>query len=231
MSDPAKILVIDDDEPIRRFLAVSLPEDAFSLLQASTAGEGERCLRAHTPDLLLLDLGLPDKDGVQIVRDLREWSDVPVIVLSARGSEGDKVAALDAGADDYLTKPFGINELLARMRVALRKRRPGAGVEQTFESKELHVDFATREVYVRGSAVHLTPKEYSFLALLVRHAGMVVTHKQILSAVWGPGYADESHYLRLYMAQLRHKLERDPTKPKLLHTEPGVGYRLIISDL
>ena len=223
------VLVIDDEEPIRRFLRASLPEESFVLAEAASASEGMQMLLRVKPNVLLLDLGLPDRDGIEVAKEIRKSSSIPIIILSARGQEVDKVAALDAGADDYLTKPFGIQELLARIRVALRHSER-AGGDQALASGELKVDFAARQVFVRGKEVHLTPNEYNFLALLARHAGMVVTHRQILTEVWGPEYQSESHYLRLYMTQLRHKIEADPAKPKLLQTEPGVGYRLRTED-
>jgi two-component system KDP operon response regulator KdpE len=224
----SKILVIDDEVQIRRFLKASLPEEQFQLLEAGTAAEGMQLLTAENPEVLLLDLGLPDKDGLVVTKEVREWSQIPIIILSARGQEADKVAALDAGADDYLTKPFGISELLARIRVALRHSaiQKAAFPEAVFVNGDLRIDFAAHQVFVRGEEVHLTPNEYKFLALLAHHAGMVVTQKHILNEVWGPGYETESHYLRLYMTQLRHKIEAEPAKPLMLQTEPGVGYRL-----
>jgi two-component system KDP operon response regulator KdpE len=175
-----------------------------------------------------LDLGLPDLDGIEVAKSLREWTDVPIIVLSARGQEHDKIAALDSGADDYLTKPFGIGELLARVRVALRHtdRLDKGEAEPVFEAFGIKVDLATRQIFKGAEELHLTPIEYKLLALLIRHAGKVLTHKQILSEIWGPAYTEESQYLRVYMGQLRHKLESDPARPQLLTTEPGVGYRL-----
>jgi len=224
----AKILVIDDELPIRRFLKASLSDDQFQLIEAGTAAEGIAAVANQNPDVILLDLGLPDKDGIQVTAELRQWSQIPIIILSARGQESDKVSALDAGADDYLTKPFGISELLARIRVALRHAiiQKALIPEAVFMSGDLKIDFAARQVFVRSEEIHLTPNEFKFLALLAHHGGMVVTHRQILNEVWGAGYESESHYLRLYMAQLRHKIEVEPAKPQLLQTEPGVGYRL-----
>lgn len=222
------ILVIEDEPQIRRFLRATLGANGYELVEAPTAAEGLRAAANRPPDLVILDLGLPDLDGLEVTRRLREWSAVPIIILSARGQELDKIAALDAGADDYLVKPFGVGELLARLRVALRHTaQTGAGTgETTFTVDDLRVDLARRQVWLNAQEVHLTPNEYKLLALLVRHAGKVVTHKQLLKEVWGPAYETETHYLRVYMAQLRHKLEADPARPHYLATEPGVGYRL-----
>jgi two-component system KDP operon response regulator KdpE len=187
-----------------------------------------RLATSHNPEVVLLDLGLPDRDGLDVTRELRGWSRVPIIVLSARGREEDKVDALDAGADDYLTKPFGVMELLARLRVALRHARQiGEGAETpVIELDALRIDLARREVRIDGALVHLTPTEYRILALLAQHAGRVLTHRQILKEVWGPTYLEQHHYVRVHMAQLRRKIERDPARPKWIVTEPGVGYRL-----
>jgi two-component system KDP operon response regulator KdpE len=221
------VLVVDDEPQVRRFLRASLPHQGYRLIEAET---GEAALREATmrsPDAILLDLGLPDLDGVEVTRRLREWSTVPIVVLSARGQETDKIEALDAGADDYLTKPFGIGELLARLRVALRHAsRAGSTGEPVFEHGDLKVDLGTQRVFSRGEEVRLTRTEYRLLALLVKHAGKVLTHRQLLKDVWGPGSVNESHYLRVYMGQLRHKVEEDPARPKHLVTEIGVGYRL-----
>lgn len=224
-SPRTSILVIDDELAIRRFLRASLDEDQFKVIEAADGREGLRLAATENPDVILLDLGLPDIDGTTVAKGIREWSTTPIIVLSAREQERDKISALDAGADDYLTKPFGLGELLARIRVALRhsKRSPD---EPVFRAGDLEVDFAAHIVRKNGAEVHLTPNEYGLLATLARHAGKVVTHKHLLAEVWGGAYAEESHYLRVYMGQLRHKLEDDPTRPKLLTTEPGVGYRL-----
>jgi two-component system KDP operon response regulator KdpE len=222
------VLVIEDEPQVVRFLKASLSSHGFRILEAPTGQKGLVEASARVPDLILLDLGLPDLDGVEVVRRLREWTGVPVIVLSARGQERDKIEALDAGADDYLTKPFGIGELLARIRVALRHadRVGGEDDEPTLTVDDLHVDLAGRRVTVRGEEVHLTPNEYRLLAVLVRNAGKVVTQRQLLKEVWGPSSVDQSHYLRVYMAQLRHKLEAEPARPRWLLTEAGVGYRL-----
>ncbi|MBC8098014.1 MAG: response regulator [Armatimonadetes bacterium] len=222
------ILVIEDDPQIRRFLRVILTTDGYQLVEATTAQEGIKQVALQHPDLIILDLGLPDKDGLQVTRELREWTTTPIIVLSARNQEHDKVAALDVGADDYLTKPFGTHELLARLRVALRHAiRAVQGTDDpVFTVGDLRVDLAHRQVFIGDREIHLTPIEYKLLLLLVQYAGMVVTRRQLLHDVWGPNYINESHYLRVYMGQLRHKLESDPTRPRYLITEPGVGYRL-----
>jgi two-component system KDP operon response regulator KdpE len=222
------VLVIEDEAQIRRFLRATLTANGYQLLEATTAQEGLVQAATHQPDMVILDLGLPDLDGLEVTRRLREWTAVPIIVLSARGQESDKVTALDAGADDYLTKPFSVDELLARLRVALRhaariSQEPG---EPMFALGDLRVDLARRQVYIAEQQVHLTPIEYKLLTTLVRYAGRVVTHRQLLQEGWGPGHTEASHYLRVYMGQLRHKLEADPARPRYLVTEPGVGYRL-----
>ena len=225
-TDPL-ILVVDDEPQVRRFLRASLPTQGYRLVEAESGAEALREASTRVPDAVLLDLGLPDLDGVEVTRRIREWSAVPIVVLSARGQESDKIEALDAGADDYLTKPFGIGELLARLRVALRHANRTAGSEEpVFEHGDLRVDLATQRVFSRGQEVRLTRTEYRLLALLVKHAGKVMTHRQLLKDVWGPGSVNESHYLRVYMGQLRHKLEEDPARPRHLVTEIGVGYRL-----
>ncbi|HVO70766.1 MAG TPA: response regulator [Aggregatilineaceae bacterium] len=222
------ILVIEDDVQIRRFLRTTLTSNGYRLLEATTAGEGLKQASLHHPDVIILDLGLPDLDGLDVTRRLREWALTPIIVVSAREQERDKVSALDAGADDYLTKPFGTSELLARIRVALRHalRTMHGDEEPVFIVGGLQVDLVRRQVSVEGNEVHLTPIEYKLLTTLVRYAGKVVTRHQLLKEVWGPSYAGEDHILRVYMGQLRHKLEVDPTRPRYLMTEPGVGYRL-----
>jgi two-component system KDP operon response regulator KdpE len=224
------ILVIEDDMQIRRFLRTTLTSSGYRLLEATTAGEGLKQTGLHHPDVIILDLGLPDLDGLDVTRRLREWTLTPIIVVSAREQERDKVSALDAGADDYLTKPFGTSELLARIRVALRHALHAmqGSEESVFTIGGLKVDLARRQVSMEGEEVHLTPMEYKLLTTLVRYAGKVITRHQLLREVWGPAYAGEDHYLRVYMGQLRHKLEADPTRPHYLITEPGVGYRLKI---
>jgi len=228
MSAPAPVvLLVEDDPQIRRFIRATLPSHGLRLLEATTAKEALAQAVTRTPDVVLLDLGLPDADGVEVIQRLREWSAIPIIVISARGLERDKVTALDAGADDYLTKPFGVEELLARLRVALRHRAAGdSGAPAVFKSGGLNVDLAGHLVRLDGQEVRLTPIEFKLLAVLVRHAGKVVTHRQLLTEVWGPGASTNTHYLRVQMHGLRHKLEAVPARPRLLLTEPGVGYRL-----
>jgi two-component system, OmpR family, KDP operon response regulator KdpE len=222
------ILVVEDEPQMRRFLRTALTARPFRLLEATTVSEATLMITSHTPELVLLDLGLPDGDGIELVRTLRTWSRVPILVISARGREADKVEALDAGADDYLTKPFGLAELLARMRVALRHARevgPGAA-EPVVTVGPLTIDLDRREVTRAGVPVRLTPTEFRMLAFLARHAGRIVTHGQILKEVWGGSAAAEPHHVRVHMADLRKKIEDDPARPKLLVTELGVGYRL-----
>lgn len=228
MSAGPKVILIEDDPRIRRFVRVALESHGFRLVEAETAREGILHSASDQPDLILLDLGLPDADGLELIRQVREWSNLPIIVLSARGQERDKVAALDAGADDYLTKPFGIDELLARMRAALRRASlpPEGSVEPVLTVGDLQIDFVRRQVKARGAEVRLTPTEYRLLGVLARHAGKVLTHGQLLREVWGPGSAEETQYLRVYMGQLRRKIEADTARPRYLFTEPGVGYRL-----
>jgi two-component system, OmpR family, KDP operon response regulator KdpE len=228
MTSAGPLLLIVEDEPqMRRFLRASLTSHGFDLVEATTAKEAVALATSHNPEMILLDLGLPDGDGVALTRSFREWTRVPIVVISARGREADKVEALDAGADDYLTKPFGVNELLARIRVALRHAREAGGAQgPIIEIGPLRIDLARREVTIKGREVHLTPIEYRLLSLLAQNAGKVLTHRQILKEVWGPGHSDETHYLRVYMAQLRRKIEEDPARPTWLSTEPGVGYRL-----
>jgi two-component system KDP operon response regulator KdpE len=225
--DPV-IVCIEDDPQMRRFLRTSLDARGFRVFEAEAGRQGLIEAGTRKPDLVILDLGLPDMDGVDVVRELRAWTPVPVIVLSARNREADKIGALDAGADDYLTKPFGIGELMARIRVALRHASAGAaGHDEVWTAGGLRIDFARRLVTLGGEALHLTPIEYRLLTVLARNAGKVLTHRQLLREVWGPAYADRAHYLRVYMAQLRHKIEADPAQPTLLLTEPGIGYRLM----
>jgi two-component system, OmpR family, KDP operon response regulator KdpE len=222
------VLVVEDEPQMRRFLRPALEGQGYRVIEAATAKEAIVLASTHNPDCVILDLGLPDGDGAEVTRRLREWSTVPIIVVSARGQEADKVAALDAGADDYLTKPFGTGELLARLRVAQRHiaRFSDGSPEPVFEALGLRVDLGAREVRRDGEEVHLTPLEYKLLATLVRHYGKVLTHRQLLKEVWGPSAVAETQYLRVYMAQLRHKIEKDPARPVLIMTETGVGYRL-----
>jgi two-component system KDP operon response regulator KdpE len=222
------VLVVDDEPSIRRFLRATLTGHGYEVLEAETGRDALTLAEARRPELVLLDLGLPDMDGLEVARRLRDWSSVPIIVLSARGGERDKVTALDLGADDYLTKPFGVQELLARLRVANRHRASLAHDElRSFEVADLHVDLVSRRVVVRAREVHLTPLEFRLLATLVRNAGRVCTHRQLLEEVWGPEYRTEAHYVRLYMSQLRHKIEADPAQPRYVRTETGIGYRLM----
>lgn len=222
------IVVIEDDPPIRRFLRTSLCAYGFIVYEADSGRQGIVEAGVRKPDLVILDLGLPDMDGVTVITAIREWSMLPIIVLSARSAEQHKIAALDAGADDYLTKPFGLGELLARIRVAMRHsvRNPEQSQTEAFITGKLKVDLLKRQVYLDEQEVHLTPIQYRLLTVLVKNAGKVLTHQYILKQVWGPAYAENSHYLRIYMSQLRQKLETDPTQPKYLLTESGVGYRL-----
>ena len=219
-----RILIVDDERSIRRFLGASL-SGQYDVVQASDGEEALRAVAAERPDLLILDLGLPDIDGVEVTRRLREWTQIPIIVVSVREQESDKIAALDAGADDYLTKPFGAGELMARIRVALRRSaQPDSQV--VFTSDDLTVDLSSRTVSVDGREISLTPTEYDILRALVQHAGKVLTHSQLLRTVWGIAYEDESHLLRVNVSNLRRKVEKDPARPKHVITEPGVGYRL-----
>jgi two-component system KDP operon response regulator KdpE len=226
MADGACILVIDDEPQIRRFLRVSLEAHGFRIVEASGGQEGLRLAALEKPDLIVLDLGLPDMDGQSVIARLREWTATPVIVLSVRADETDKVAALDAGADDYVTKPFGTGELLARIRAGLRHTVGSTAGSAVFQTGELRVDLEKRQVFAGGEPVRLSPKEYELLRLLVQHAGKVLTHQFILRQVWGPAHEHDVQYLRVFARQLRQKIETDPAAPKLLLTEPGVGYRL-----
>jgi two-component system KDP operon response regulator KdpE len=230
-STPGPVVVLIEDAPeIRRFLRATLAGHGYRLVEAETGREGLQAAETRQPDLIILDLGLPDIDGLEVIRRLRQWTAVPILVLSARGQEVDKVAALDAGADDYVAKPFGVGELLARMRVSLRhaERTVRDVEEQAYKAGDLVVDLAQRRVTVNGQDVHLTPIEYRLLTTLIKHAGKVLTHKQLLKEVWGRPYDDQPHYLHVFMNQLRRKIEPDPTRPRHLLTEPGVGYRLAV---
>ena len=226
------VLVIEDEAPVRHFLRTTLASHGFQVFEARTGQEGIAQAVARNPEIILLDLGLPDLDGLEVTRQLREWSSVPVIVISARDQEPDKVAALDLGADDYVTKPFGAKELLARMRIALRHAaRTGTGPDEgVFTVNALRVDLSRRLVFVSDKEVHLTPIEYKLLTTLVRYAGKVLTHRQLLKDVWGPLHTEDAQYLRIYIRQLRNKLEANPAHPRFLLTELGVGYRLRPSD-
>jgi two-component system KDP operon response regulator KdpE len=220
-----RVLVVDDELPIRKFLRAALTAHRYEVFEAASGQEALSAVIAHRPDLLILDLGLPDMEGIEVTRRLREWSKIPIIILSVREHEADKVATLDAGADDYLTKPFGTGELLARMRAAMRRTAPTTDAP-VFISGELRVDLGNRVVTVAGQEVQLTPTEYDLLRVLVMHAGKVITHRQLLCQVWGVGYEQETHMLRVNISNLRRKIEADPTRPGYILTEPGVGYRL-----
>jgi two-component system KDP operon response regulator KdpE len=220
------VLIIEDEVQMRRFLRASLSGNGYQVYESETGADGLTQAAQRNPDLVLLDLGLPDHDGLVVTERLRQWAKMPIIVLSARGKEEDKIKALDAGADDYLTKPFGIGELLARIRVALRHSARSESGESQFTMGDVKVDLARRQVTKANAEVHLTPIEYKLLATLIKYEGRVITHRQLLREVWGPNSGDQTQYLRVYMAQLRHKLENSPSRPQFLTTEPGVGYRL-----
>ena len=222
----SRVLVVDDEPQIRRALATNLRARGFDVDLADSGEQALELAAKHRPDVVVLDLGLPGIDGVEVVRGLRGWTDVPIVVLSVRNAEADKVEALDAGADDYVTKPFGMGELLARMRTALRHRVGTSEEAPLFSSGGLAVDLTRRVVTVDGEEVRLSRKEYEVLRTLVKHAGKVVTHQQLLREVWGPAHVNETQYLRVYVGQLRQKIERDPTQPRYIITEAGVGYRL-----
>lgn len=225
-------VVIEDEPQIRRFVRAALEAEGWAVFEADTVKKGLSEAGTRKPDLLVLDLGLPDGDGVALIRDVRGWSSVPIVVLSARTDEADKIAALDAGADDYLSKPFGVGELLARVRANLRRPRQAAGGnaadDEVFTFGDVEVDRQARIVRRAGAEVHLTPIEYRLLGVLVANAGRVLTHRQLLREVWGPSHAGQNHYLRIYMGNLRHKLEAEPAQPQHLLTETGVGYRLLV---
>lgn len=221
------VLIIDDEIQIRRLLKINLEAAGYRVFEAVTGESGLAEAAQRRPDIIVLDLGLPDMDGVSVLKRLREWSNVPVVILSVRDREDQKIAALDHGADDYLTKPFGSGELLARLRVAQRHAQPPLD-EAVFRNAHLEVDLTSRTVKVNGKPVKLTATEYALLQLFVRHAGKVLTHRQILKEVWGPNYVEQTHYLRVYMTHLREKLEKNPSAPELLVTESGVGYRLMV---
>jgi len=226
MSEPIA-LIVEDEPSIRRFVRLALEGEGWLVHEAATLRQGLVDAGTRRPELIVLDLGLPDGDGVDYLRDLRAWTQVPVIVLSARTDEADKIAALDAGADDYLSKPFGVGELMARVRVAQRRRQSTAPGDSRFAFGEIEVDLAARLVTRAGNPVHLTPTEYRLLTELIANAGKVLTHRQLLKTVWGPSHADDSHYLRVYMGNLRNKLEAEPARPRHLITETAVGYRLV----
>jgi two-component system KDP operon response regulator KdpE len=227
-SNPPLVLVVDDEAAIRKFLRVALAAHGYRVAEAGTARGALSHAATDRPDAMILDLGLPDGDGVDVVRQIREWSAMPIVIVSARGQEQSKVLALDAGADDYLTKPFGVNELMARLRVAMRHAaRPSTPAESTIHAGPLGIDLQRRLVTVGGQSVHLTPNEYRLLSVLAKHAGAVITHQQLLREVWGPGSQTETHYLRVYVNQLRQKLQPEAGSPAIIETIPGVGYRLL----
>jgi two-component system, OmpR family, KDP operon response regulator KdpE len=225
-SQPTAIL-IEDERQIRRFVRTALEAEGWNVIETETVRQGLSDAGTRKPELIILDLGLPDGDGMEFLRDLRGWSRVPVIVLSARVGEGDKIDALDAGADDYLSKPFSVGELLARVRASRRRQNEGAAPGAVFEFGDVKVDLSHRTVHKRGTQVHLTPTEYRLLTLLVANSGKVLTHRQILREVWGPSHAEDGHYVRVYMGHLRQKLEDEPAQPKHILTETAVGYRLV----
>ena len=225
-----RVLVVDDEPQIRRFLRTSLSAHGYRVIEAACGREAITLTATERPELVLLDLGLPDMDGLEVIHQVREWTTVPILVISVRGQEAQKIEALDSGADDFITKPFGMGELLARMRAALRHRLQAELDQPVFRAAGLTVDLVKRVVTVEGREVKLTPKEYDLLRVLVTHAGKVITHQHLLREVWGPGAVYETHYLRVYIGQLRHKLEPDPAQPRYLITEPGVGYRLQMED-
>jgi two-component system KDP operon response regulator KdpE len=227
----ARILVIDDEPQIRKFLRISLNAYGYEVIEAVRGEDGVAKCATETPDLVILDLGLPDLDGQAVIARIREWSKVPIIVLSVRAAEGEKVTALDRGADDYVTKPFGIHELLARVRAALRGRRPdGEPPPSVVTTGDLSVDIARRRVHLAGAEIRLSRKEFAILRLLAQHAGRIVTHQHLLREVWGPAHEHETHYLRIYIGHLRQKLGDNPADPRYISNEPGVGYRLLEGD-
>lgn len=231
MSQPRQtILVIEDELQMRRFLRASLDGNGYQVFEAETAQDGLAQAGARSPDLVLLDLGLPDLDGLEVTQQLRTWTKLPIIVISARGKEEDKIKALDAGADDYLTKPFGVGELLARIRVALRRSAQSDTGASEFVMGDVKVDLVKRRVTKSEVEVHLTPIEFKLLTTLVKYEGRVITHRQLLSEVWGRSSSEQTQYLRVYMGQLRHKLEDNPSRPRFLTTEPGIGYRLRLPE-
>jgi two-component system KDP operon response regulator KdpE len=229
MDNALRILIVDDETPIRRYLRVALGAQGYTVLEAANGQEALNTVATGRPDLIILDLGLPDIDGVEVARRLREWSQTPIIILSVREGEQDKIDALDAGADDYLVKPFGTGELMARIRVVLRRQAHGTG-EPILQAGALRMDLARRVVTVADREITLTPTEYDLLRHLMQNAGRVITHRHLLHLVWGSAYEDEMHLLRVNISNLRHKLEPDPSQPGFIHTEPGVGYRLILPE-
>jgi len=230
MSSQPTVLIVDDEPPIRRFLRTSLAAQGYRVVEAEDGAGALRQIADEKPDLIVLDLGLPDRDGIDLIREIRQSAETPIVVLSVRDDERGKVQALDLGASDYVTKPFGTEELLARVRAALRHRLLEQGERPVFKLKDLEVDLVRRIVTRRQERIHLTPKEYDLLRLLITHAGKVMTHRQLLREIWGPAHVEDNDYLRSYVRMLRSKIEDDPTRPQLLLTEPGVGYRLNALD-
>ena len=226
MPNAPKILVVDDEPQIRRFLRASLGAHDFQIVEAEDGAGAIKICAVEQPDIVILDLGLQDMDGLDVITRIREWSSVPILVLSVRSDEGDKIDALDRGADDYVTKPFGVGELMARIRAALRHALQNNDQEPVFTTGDLSVDLVRRQVTVAGEEIHLSPKEYDLLKELVSHSGRVLTHQHLLRQVWGPAHVEETQYLRVYIGQLRQKIEKDPARPRYIVTEPGVGYRL-----
>lgn len=228
-----RVLAIEDDPPIRRFLGSALRTQGYEFLEAETGAEGLALAASHNPDAILLDLGLPDMDGLDAIRRIREWSLAPIVVISARGQERDKVTALDSGADDYLTKPFGIAELLARIRVSLRRRGGSEPNDSPGKVRlgRVEIDFEKRSAFGEDGEIRFTPLEFRLLECLLRHRGKVLTHRRLMNDVWGPSHANQTHYLRIYVMQLRRKLERDPARPVWILSEPGVGYRIREDDV
>jgi two-component system, OmpR family, KDP operon response regulator KdpE len=226
MTGNARVLIVDDEPQIQRFLKPSLTAAGYDVISAATGAEAIRLLAVASPDVVVLDLGLPDMDGKEVICKMREWSETPIIVLSARDRELEKIAALDLGANDYVHKPFGIGELLARIRTVLRQRRKSEGETVVYKSGGLIVDTLAHTISRNGQSVRLTPKEFEVLSMLARNPGRVVTHRQILDAVWGPAHVEDMQYLRVFVGRLRQKIEDDPTEPKIIQTEPGIGYRM-----
>jgi len=226
MNSKLRVLVVDDEAAILRFLKPALEANNYEIASAGTVTESIKRIAADAPDIVILDLGLADGDGKDVIRRVREWSDVPIVVLSARDREAEKIEALDLGADDFVNKPFGVGELLARMRTALRHRIEREAEAPVFRTDDIEIDCVRHRVRRADAEVKLTPREFELLSFLARHAGRVVTHRQILTAVWGPAHATDTQYLRVYIGQLRQKIERDPGDPRIIVTEPGVGYRV-----
>ena len=226
MSSKIRVLVVDDEPAILRFLKPALEANNYEIMSAGTVAEAIKRIAAETPDIVVLDLGLPDGDGKDVIRQVREWSDVPIVILSARDREVEKIEALDLGGDDFVNKPFGVGELLARMRTALRHRMEKEVETPWLRTDDVEIDSVRHRVTRANAEVKLTPKEFELLSFLARHAGKVVTHRQILTAVWGPAHAADTQYLRVYVGQLRQKIEKDPGDPRIILTEPGIGYRI-----